>query len=173
MYTKKYINETDYKILYTPEKGGFKTVNENQDLFQKWISEGNEPKIISYVTPVIQDKNKADLLSLVIQKIRKNTLEILNQGFEFEGVLFSMSEPERNRIGQWVLFVKSDLNPLPDFIGNHQDEEVKITQQNFNSFVNTGFGFVKQTIKENRKLIKEVKNLTKTQLKTWVDPRDN
>lgn len=169
MYTKKFINDAgDYHIIYT---GGPKPqrINENQDLYVEWFK-NNTPKEVLYVAPVMPSLSKSALLTEKIRLARKKTRQLFDDGFDFEGVNFSLRHEEKNELIQFALSVKADLITLPHVIDG-LDNDLEVTSVNFNSLLSTGLGRHKAIKTENRQIIKDLKGFTKVQLLNWVDPR--
>ena len=71
-YKKIMIDASDgYKVQYIPATGNPQIVSATQDLYLKWLAEGNEPEVIAYVPPVIPKPKVLTIAELKTRAIRK------------------------------------------------------------------------------------------------------
>lgn len=95
-YQKVFTSETEYEIKYNYAGGKSKIVNENQDLYKKWLSEGNTPEVIPYVPPTPQPTEQ--LRSMVVKCTFHKRTANMASGFVFESMAISTKTESRELI---------------------------------------------------------------------------
>jgi hypothetical protein len=117
-YQKVFIDAAGkYKIKYIPAKGKPQFVNENQDLFQAWLNDGNSPEEIPFVAsppapPASLEKKKGTVFRMITNKQNSG----YDAGFEFKGKTFPSDSQYREfmltgvRIAQKALADGEEVN---------------------------------------------------------------